>query len=229
MEVVVLIAFAITGLGFFLWNSVTRGAAEGDALDAAKAASLNSVEGFKPEIVYEGQRTSYGLAIDPTARKFAISIPGAKPRVYHYTQLVAAEVERDGTTVTTTKGKISTGGAALATLIAGPVGGLLAGAKTSSTSTTDETVTLTLKLYVDDIHTPCFCIPFGSGFKDEFGPDKLLKNAIEAVDAWFGRFKTILVGLEGQRPSGTNPDAITYTAPAPTPVAIGWAARTFSA
>lgn len=206
------------------FRGVSKGAAEGDALKAATLASIHNVDGFNPAVVYAGQPGNYGLAIDPATDKFAIMVPGSIPRLYHFTQLVAAEVERNGTTITTTKGKISTGGAALATALAGPVGGLLVGAKTTSTSTTLETIELTLKVFVNDLYTPCFAVPFGSGFAG----DSFLADRVSEIDAWYGRFRTILAALEGKRGDGPHADAVVHTGPVAALPKLSFAARSFT-
>ncbi|WP_156441673.1 MULTISPECIES: hypothetical protein [unclassified Sphingomonas] len=159
-----------------------------------------------------------GVAIAPKSELFAITLPGHRPRLYHFSQLVAAEVDRNGTTLTTTKGKISTGGAALGTLIAGPVGGLLIGAKTSSTSQSQERVELALKLYVNDLYSPCFSIPFGAALAVPHDP--AFQKLTGKVDLWFGRFRAILADAQPRQEGGTHPKAIIHAGPpSPLPVA----------
>lgn len=85
-------------------------------------------------------------------------------------------------------------GAAAATALVGPLG-LLVGAKTSSTVTTQtETTKLTLKLYVSDLHTPCFQIPFiaGDGTAMGLAHGAYLREAFKEIDAWYGRFRVII-------------------------------------
>lgn len=190
-------------------------------------ATFDEVEGFTPAITHMPMHGSYGLAIDPASEQFAIIIPGHAPRLYHFTQLVAAEVERNGTTITTTKGQVSMGGAAVATVLAGPIGGMLVGAKTSSTSESTEWADLSLKLFVNDLYSPCFNVAFGGGMASGYDPN--FKQMTEQLDAWFGRFRTILAGVEQQRASGPNPKAVTHTAPAPVPVMPSWGSRVFGA
>jgi hypothetical protein len=194
-----------------------------EKVQAEKLATLNEVEGFNPAVVYDGFVTSYGLAIDPESNQFAIAIPGHNARLYHFSQLIAAEVEKDSETITTTKGKVSMKGAAVAVELVGPLG-LLMGAKTSSTSRERVTLkSLNLKLYVNDLHTPCFDIPFlaAPGFQTE--------AAIKKVDQWYGRFRTILAGIEREGFAEASMLAVKHSAPAPEPIVIPWVARVFGA
>ncbi|ATY30789.1 hypothetical protein [Sphingomonas psychrotolerans] len=214
----------LAAIGTMLASSLSKGVEEARASEAKKVASLSLIEGFKPAIVYEGAPANYGVAIDPGSSRFAIAIPGAKPRLYHFSQLVAAEVDRDGETITTTKGKIDTQGAAFGTLLAGPVGGLLAGAKTSSTSHSTTIITkLSLKLFVNDLHSPCFEILFGGGIAGS----EPVNDAIRNLDDWYGRFRSIIADQQRQGPVGQKADVVQHDAPAPKPVQLGWAARTF--
>jgi hypothetical protein len=189
---------------------------------AEKIASLHKVDGFTPAIVHKGFVTSYGLALDPASDQFAIAIPGHEPRLYHFSQLIAAEVEKDSETITTTRGKASMKGAAVAVALVGPLG-LLMGAKTTSTSRDRTTMkSLILKLYVNDLYTPCFDIPFllAPGFQTE--------AAIKEIDQWYGRFRTILAGVDRVGFSNASELAVRHLAPAPEPAAIPWAARVFA-
>jgi hypothetical protein len=181
-------------------------------------------------LTYAGVNGGYGLALDPTSNQFAVAIPGTAPRVYRFDQLISAEVKRDGETITTTKGKVDTSGAALGTLLAGPVGGLLVGAKTSSTSESRTfTTKLSVKLYVNDLHLPVMEIGFlGSGVGWQDGSVQFEK-AVAELEAWYGRFRTIIVGLERQGSGAAPTFAFEKKAPRPTPEQKGWMARTFSA
>jgi hypothetical protein len=202
--------------------------AQGQAVERTKLESLLHIEGFAPAITYNGVNGGYGLGLDPVSNQFAIAIPGAAPRVYRFDQLVAAEVVRDGQTITTTKGKVDTRGAALGTLLAGPVGGLLVGAKTSSTSESRTiTTALSLKLFVNDLHTPTIYISFlGSGLGWQDGGIHFHK-AVEELDAWFGRFRTIIAGFERQGQGEPVSFSFAKTEPLPAQEQKGFFARTF--
>jgi hypothetical protein len=219
-------------LGAFIAFKVAPAAeaarADAWALQDQKIRSLAQVEGFNPAIAYHGHPGANGLAIDPESDQFAVAIPGAPVRVYGFDQLVAAEVVRDGQTITTTKGKVDTRGAALGTLLAGPVGGLLVGAKTSSTSESRTiTTTLSLKLFVNDLHTPTIYISFlGSGLGWQEGGIHFAK-AVEELDAWYGRFRTIIAGFERQGHGEPASFSFAKTEPLPVQQQKGFFARTF--
>lgn len=204
--------------------------ADARAAMAIRARALETIDGFEPTLTYTGVPGGSALALDPTSNQFAIASFSAPPRVYRFDQLTAAEIVRDGQTVTTTKGKVDTIGAALATFLAGPVGGLLVGAKTSSTSESRTfTTKLSLKLYVNDLHMPVIEVAFlGSGFGWQDGGIHFDK-AVAELDAWYSRFRTIIVGLDRQKDGGAPTFA--FAASDPLPVANsepkGWMARTF--
>lgn len=195
-------------------------------MSTVEADTIYTVEGFTPALVYKALSGRYGLAIDPASNQFAIAIFGARPRLYHFGQLVAVEVVKDSEVVTTTKGKVHTGGAALATALIGPLG-LAVGAKTTSTSTSEATVSkLALKLYVNDLHTPCFEISFLDGFPIKATWPQV-QNAVKELDAWYGRFQAILTSIERNGvPDGV---ATEHSGPAPAPVVLPWRQRMFGA
>lgn len=191
---------------------------------AAKVRSLQQIDGFNPAIVYEGLPSAYGVALDPASSKLAIIIPSAKPRLYHFSQIVAAEVVQDDKTITTTQGKVDTKGAALATLLAGPVGGLMVGASTSSTSTSSTLVTkLAIKLFINDLHSPCFEIPFSMGIPGSLKAAEDLK----LLDQWYGRFRAIIADQQWLDTAGTQSEAVQHTEAAPALPEQGWWGRTF--
>lgn len=196
----------------------------------AKVRSMHAIEGFNPVLLYEGQQQGAAIALDPEARKFAIGLPDAPARVYEFEQLVAVEVVRDGETITTTKGRIDTQGAALGTLLAGPVGGLLAGAKTHSISTTEtRTHALSLKLVLNDLHLPTVHVVFFLAGGPGRGENSFaIHEGRRELDAWFGRLQTIVVGI--QRQSQGTGEAFQFEASAPVarPAAQSWLNRTFS-
>jgi hypothetical protein len=222
----IIVAIAIGATAILMIKPREAGPSIADA-DNAKIDALAKVEGFNPAIVYKGLPRRYGLAVDPASNQFAIAIYGSQPRLYHFGQLVAVEVVKDSDVITTTKGKVHTGSMALATALIGPLG-LAAGARTTSTSTSEATVSkLALKLYVNDLHTPCFEIAFldfGVGLKPS---NPMVQEAAKELDAWYGRFQSILVGIERNGvPDGA---AVEHNGPVPAPAVAPWKQRVFSA
>ncbi|WP_126002115.1 hypothetical protein [Sphingomonas sp. ABOLE] len=228
-----LIGFALIGVIFgavrlSAWSDGER--AKIVAKHEAKMRSMHAIEGFNPELLYEGQQQGVALALDPEARKFAIGLPNAATRVYKFEQLIAVEVVRNGETITTTRGTIDTQGAALGTLLAGPVGGLLAGAKTHSVTTTEtRTTALSLKLVLNDLHLPTAHVVFFLAGGPGRGENSFaMHEGLKALDEWYGRFKTILVNLERRVGAADREFEFVQTEPLPEPEQKGWMARTFS-
>lgn len=196
----------------------------------AKLRSIHAIQDFDPVLLYEGQEQGCALGLDPKAQKFAIGLPNATTRIYKFEQLIAVEVVRNGETITTTRGTIDTQGAALGTLLAGPVGGLLAGAKTHSVTTTEtRTTALSLKLVLNDLHLPTAHVVFFLAGGPGRGENSFaMQEGLKAMDEWYGRFRTILVNLERQVGAAGRKFEFVQTDPLPEPEQKGWMARTFS-
>lgn len=158
----------------------------------AKEATLSELSGFKPAATYISPSSKYLLAVAPDKGTFAISMPGLPAKEYAFVELIAVEIERDGSTLTQTKGRIDTKGAAVATALIGPLG-MVAGAKTSSTAVTVTRMkTLNLKLIVEDFSDPVMTIPFLESGMSLSIDHKWVKEAQQQADEWYGRFRTIL-------------------------------------
>jgi len=162
------------------------------AVQKVKGASLTTIDGFNPAVRYDGVLGGYGIAIDPQTNRFALAGVGVEPTIFDFSQLVAVEVERDGATVTTTKGSNGLAGAAIGVALLGPAG-LLLGGGTRSRGVTSPTITkLALKIYVNDLVRPCFEVVFyrdGRGGSTNSGA---VSNAAQRLDEWYGRFRTII-------------------------------------
>ena len=198
-----------------------------NALETAKIQALYQIDGFEPTVTYQGLPGNYGLAVDPAAKRFAIAVPNHQPRLYHYSQLVAVEVDKDGHTVTSTKGKIDTSNAAMATALIGPLG-LALGAKTSSESLTKDHITrLSLKLYLTDVHSPFIDIPFNVsplGASD----DPATRKAVNAMEEWYGRLRSVVATNDREPAESDASKGIMHNGPIAPPMELSWKARTFA-
>ena len=185
METVPFIICAVIGCFFVL---VRRSL----AVQKVKVKSLATIDGFNAAVKYEGVFGGYGLALDPNTNRFAIAGFGIDPYVFDFSQLVAVDVERDGATVTTTKGSNGLAGAAIGVALLGPAGVLL-GSGTRSRGISRPTVTkLALKRYVNDLVHPCFEVVFYQNGRGGGANSGLVSNAATRMDEWYGRFRTIL-------------------------------------
>ncbi len=215
MFLFLLTVFAVF-VGLVIWSMVASDN-KNQIVQDQKKASLLALENFAPELIWSGAANGYGLAIDPASNQFAISIPGHEARIYHFCQLVAVEAIRDGETITTTKGKVDMKGAAVGTALLGPIG-LLAGAKTSSSSQTTAMISdLNLKIFVNDFYSPSFEIKFFIFGIPLEATHKFVQDAARELDAWYGRFRTILNGLERRNFQDIDRLSIEYQSAAPLP------------
>ena len=230
MAILIIIAM-IAGLvilkGTQFFNGLSAEHEKLGAIEAAKIQALYQVDAFEPALVYQGLAGNYGLGVDPATKQFAIAVPNHQPRLYHYSQLVAVEVDKDGHAVTSTTGKIDTSNAAMATALIGPLG-LALGAKTSSESLTKDHITrLSLKLYLTDVHSPFVEIPFNVGPLGA-SDDPATRKAVNAMEEWYGRLRSV-VATNDREPAGSDASrVIMHDGPIGPPMQLSWKARTFA-
>ncbi|MCQ1779424.1 hypothetical protein NOJ05_19635 [Neorhizobium galegae] len=158
---------------------------------AEQKSSLATRNDFNAEVIHGASFGNFGVAIDSTKQKFAILGAGPEPKIFDFSQLVAVDLQRDGQTLAKTNRGSQAAGAAVGAVLLGPAGLLLGGLSGSKTSV--ETIRkLALTIYVSDFTQPAYEISFfqhlGSGGAK---PSDLTMQMAE-LNAWYGRFKTIL-------------------------------------
>jgi len=222
MAILVFIIIGLIAIGVLV-------GAQGNSVQKAKVATLSSIEGFTPAIRFDGEFGGLGLAIDPTTNRFAIAGVGVPPRVFSFDQLIAVDVERDGTMVTTTKGSVGLVGAAAGVALLGPMGLLLGGSTKSVGRSVSKVTKLALKIYVNDLVKPCFEVAFFSSAAGADPNSGMLALSAQKLDEWYGRFRTILA----MRSSAAEGEAASTFASLPDssfePARQGWLTRTFGA
>jgi len=160
----------------------------------AQQTALARLDDFTPVVSYTGKFGECGIALDVTRNKFAILNPlaGAETKVFSFSDLIAVEVCKNGSSLQKTNRGSQVVGAALGAALLGPAG-LLLGGLTGSKRNIEKIDKLSLKVYTNDLVNPVYEVVFHnmSGSK----PDSLIvKSAMAELDAWHGRFKTILHG-----------------------------------
>ena len=185
METVPFIAIAIFAVFFVLVRRAI-------AAQMKQNKALATIDGFNPAVKYNGSIGGLGLALDPSSNRFAVSAPGSEPTLYDFAQLVAVDVERNGATVTTTKGSNGLAGAAVGVALLGPAGLLLGGGTRSKGTATPTVTKLSLKIYVNDLIKPCHEVVFYSNRQGGNASGIMVSNAARQMDEWYGRFRTIL-------------------------------------
>jgi len=155
-----------------------------------QGTALTTLPDFQPAVVFKGSDGGAGLAIDPTRNKFAISTGARNTKVFNFSDLVAVEVLRNGTSVHKTNRGSQLAGAAVGAVLLGPVG-LLLGGITGSKRSVEKINRLSLKLFTTDLINPVHEIVFFAG--PAMKPESLaVKQATTELDKWHGRFQTIL-------------------------------------
>jgi hypothetical protein len=159
--------------------------------EAQKTGELRRIPGYNPgysEDIGWGRPT---ISIDPDSQQFAIVRADQTPKVFRFDQLVAAEIERDGKSLTKTNRGSQVAGAAVGALLLGPAG-LLLGGLTGSKRQEEKIKRLSLKLYTNDLREPVTEVPFYKDLVGQNADSFIIRNAAKRADEWYGRFQTIL-------------------------------------
>lgn len=172
----------------FIWGIIS---AIGNSQKAKEQGNaLATIPDFKSAVVFKGAYGGAGVAIDAERDKFAISYGPNNTKVFGFADLVAVEVLRNGSSVHKTNRGSQVAGAAVGAVLLGPVG-LLLGGLTGSKRSEEKIDRLSLKVFTNDLVNPVHEIVFFNIPKSK--PDSLVvKQASQELDAWFGRFQTIL-------------------------------------
>lgn len=188
LVVIVVVGFSILSA----WANSQKSKEQGTALAA--------LPDFRPAVVFKGSFGGAGVAIDPERNKFAISNGAHNTKVFNFSDLVAVEVLRNGSSLHKTNRGSQVAGAAVGAVLLGPVG-LLLGGLTGSKRTIDKVDKLSLKIFTNDLVNPAHEIIFFNIPKSK-ADSLVVKHATQELDAWHGRFQTIL--HMSQRPGQTQ-------------------------
>lgn len=154
-----------------------------------QGTALSVIPDFSPTVMFKGSGGGAGVAIDPATNKFAIA-DGHRLKVFSFADLVAVEVLRNGTSLQKTNRGSQVAGAAVGAVLLGPVG-LLLGGLTGSKRSVEKVDRLSLKIFTNDLIEPVHEIVFHNMAGSK--PDSFsVQQASKELDAWHGRFQTIL-------------------------------------
>jgi len=166
---------------------------------------IANLPAFRPELRFDQADAALSLLLDPHSHQFVLAKPREAPRLYSFDQLVAVDVERNGSSLQKTNRGSQMMGAAVGGVLLGPVG-LLLGGLTGTKREEVRVKRLSLKLFTNDLQKPVSEVVF---FNHPQGvkPDSLVvKTAAQQLDEWHGRFRTILRGNEsGPSPQPSSP------------------------
>lgn len=152
---------------------------------------ITDIPDFTPALRFDQGDCFASLLLDPEGHQFAIWRFDGEHRKYEFDQLVAVEIERNGSALELTNRGSQAMGAAVGGALLGPVG-LLIGGLTGSKRQEERIKTLVLKIYTNDLHNPVSRVTFFKhpGGRKADAPE--VQAAIEMLEDWYGRFRTIL-------------------------------------
>ncbi|WP_443969601.1 hypothetical protein [Sphingobium sp. CR28] len=235
MEWIVITGIFILVAG--VWIAV--GSAKLDREDReTKAAQLASISNFDPSVKFDGLWWENGVALDPYSKQIAIVSAAEPPRTFRFDQLVSVEVDRNGHTVTTTKGSSGLRGAAVGMALVGPIGLALGGTTRSKGKSISKITKLSLKIYTNDLVQPYHEVMFYNDPNGDEDGGAFVAPAIEELEQWFGRFQAILQMDRAAKstpvdqralPSDGTEAVLTPPAAVPSEAPKSWLGRTFGA
>jgi len=166
--------------------------------------TLNALPNFTPALRMNQPDFAASLLLDPESNQFAIGRIKAPARLYAFEQLVAVEVERDGSTLDRTNRGSQLMGAAVGGALFGGLGAIVGGL--SGAKRREERIKrLSLKLYTNDLHEPVQEIVFFNHHAGVQPGAPEVKKAAALLDAWYGRFRTILAANAKPQPAMSEP------------------------
>jgi ribosomal protein L7/L12 len=156
---------------------------------------LAKLENFSSDISYNGGSLGSGVAIDASRFKFAIIGQSLPPVVFDFSQLIAVDIVKDGVSREQTNRGSQAVGATMGGLLLGPAG-LLLGGLSGSKNRSEKFKRLSLKIYTSDLLKPMHEIVFFDSVNAVSADSILIKSAVDTMDQWHGRFRTILASSE---------------------------------
>lgn len=152
---------------------------------------IATIPDFEPVLRFDQTDKYASLAMDTDTGQFAVILANGSYRVFHFSQLVAVEIERDGTKLELTNRGSPLMGAAVGGALLGPVGLLLGGL--SGSKRHEQTVkTIALKIFTSDLHEPVIRVTFFSNLAGCKPDTPEVRVAVATLEQWYGRFRTIL-------------------------------------
>jgi len=186
------VVLTVIVFAFLVWAGIGQSKAEKKALEAMNE-DIERLPGFSPALRYDNSLLA--LLMDPSSDQFVIAMKTGTARAYRFDQLVAVDVERNGSSLEKTNRGSQAMGAAVGGVLLGPVGLLLGGL--TGTKRKEELVKrLSLKVYTNDLEKPVTEVIFFDSPAGAKPTHAGVMTAATQLEEWYGRFRTILQANE---------------------------------
>ena len=176
---------AIIGIGAIFSLQASK------AVKDKNAHSLKRISGFRSD-ASDVFNTACAIAIDFSQKKIAVvdqNSPG-RPSVFRYSDIVAVEICRNGSSLIKTDRASQAVGAAVGAILLGPAG-LLIGGLTAARTAEEEVRKLSIKIYTNDARSPVReVVLFESS--PALSAEYVEQAYGSKLDEWYGRLRVIV-------------------------------------
>lgn len=159
----------------------------GVVLKVTASRAIRNIPNFR-SVVFDSFETGCAIAIDPSRNQIAIRDRKGKIDRFDFSEIVGAEVVRNGQTVIKTNRGSQLAGAAVGGLLFGAAGAIVGGLS-GSERVQEKIRKLSLKLYTRDLHRP---IREVVAYEGHAMSAFLHQSGTEKLDNWYGRMRVIL-------------------------------------